>query len=454
MANKILIANRGEIAVRIIRSCKELGIPTVAVYSEVDANSLHVKLADEAICIGGADATDSYLHINNIISAAISTGCNAIHPGYGFLSENSKFASLVEKCNLIFIGPTSQVIECLGNKPNAKAIAKKCHIPTILDSEGTVESIEEAICAASRIGYPLLIKATFGGGGKGITLVHDDNELISAFSKTRFEAEKNFGSCQVYLEKYITSPHHVEVQILADTKGNVISLGERDCSLQRRHQKMVEETPSPVVNEALRKTLSDYAIRLAKEVGYVSAGTVEFLLDQNSQVYFMEMNTRIQVEHPVTEEVTGIDMIKEQIQIAYGNPCSYTQQDVKLQGVSIECRITAEDPDQDFRPCPGPIHNIIIPGGMGVRVDTHLYAGCVIPPYYDSLLAKVIVHAPTRREAIRKMRVALEQFIVDGIPTNLETLYLILYNTDFVRGVYDTNFVNNFIEIVKANKHE
>ncbi len=453
MINKVLIANRGEIAIRIIRACKELGITCVSVYSEADKNSLHVKLADEAICIGSAPSTNSYLNMNNIISAAIATGANAIHPGYGFLSENSKFAYLVEKCNLIYIGPNSQVIELLSDKTQAKKLAKKCLIPVIPDSDGEVSSIEEAICAASIIGYPILIKAVFGGGGKGISLVHDDNDLISAFNKTRLEAEKNFGSPSVYLEKYIPNPRHVEVQILADKMGNVISLGERDCSMQRRNQKIIEEAPSPIISKELRKTLSDSAISLIKEVSYEGCATVEYLID-GSNYYFLEVNTRLQVEHPLTEVITNIDIVKEQIQIAYGRKLSIKQEDVKMNGYAIECRIMAEDPDKDFLASPGIINNVIFPGGMGVRVDTHIYAGCEVPPFYDSLLAKVIVFAPTRREAIRKMRTALEQFIVDGVKTNIELLYLVMYNTDFVRGVYDTSFINNFIEIVKANKHE
>lgn len=453
MANKILIANRGEIAIRIIRACKELGINCVSVYSEADEFSLHVKLADEAICIGEASSSSSYLNMNNIISAAIATGCNAIHPGYGFLSENSKFASLIEKCNLLYIGPNSQIIDLLSDKTRAKSLAKKCGIPIIADSDGAVASIEEGICAASRIGYPLLIKAVFGGGGKGITLVHDDNELIAAFTRTRFEAEKNFGSAEVFLEKYISNPRHVEVQVLADKMGNVISLGERDCSLQRRNQKIIEETPSPVVSSELRNILSTSALRLIKEVGYEGCATVEYLLEGNNY-YFLEVNTRIQVEHPITEEVTGIDIVKEQIQIAYGQSLSIKQEGIVINGHALECRIMAEDPDNDFRPSPGLINNVIFPGGMGVRVESHIYPTYQIPPYYDALIAKIIVHAPTRREAIRKMRTALEQFIVDGIKTNVETLYLVMYNTDFVRGVYNTSFINNFVEIVKANKHE
>ena len=427
MSNKVLIANRGEIAVRIIRACKELGIPSVAVYSKVDKDCLHVKIADEAICVGEARSSDSYLHINNIISAAVATGCNAIHPGYGFLSENEKFVSIVEKCNLKFIGPNSDAISKLGNKTLAKQIAKSVNIPVVEGSDGTVDSLSDAINIADRIGYPLLIKAVSGGGGKGISIIQNKEDLETLFYRTRQEAEVNFGDSNVYIEKFIENPRHIEMQIIADSFGNVVYLGERDCSIQRRNQKSIEESPSPFVSEDLRQKLGEAAVKLAKTVNYENAGTVEFIVDKNSNFYFIEMNTRIQVEHPVTEMVTGIDLVKEQLRIAFGYELSFKQADIKLTGHSIECRINAEDPDHDFMPSPGLIKNLVLPGGPGVRVDTHIYGNYVVPPYYDSMLAKLIVHAPTRREAIRKMRAAIEQLMVDGIKTNIELLYIIIF---------------------------
>jgi acetyl-CoA carboxylase biotin carboxylase subunit len=454
MPNKVLIANRGEIAVRIIRACKELGIPSVAVYSKVDKDCLHVKLADEALCVGDARSSDSYLHINNIISAAVATGCNAIHPGYGFLSENDKFVEIVEKCKLKFIGPSSEAIRKLGNKTHAKQIAKSLNIPVVEGSDGTVQSLDEAVKIAKQIGYPLLIKAVSGGGGKGISIIKNEDDLVTLFNRTRQEAEANFGDGSVYIERFIESPRHIEMQILADSFGNVVYLGERDCSIQRRNQKMIEESPSPFVNEALRKKLGEAAVALAKAVKYENAGTVEFIVDKNQNFYFIEMNTRIQVEHPVTEMVTGIDIVKEQLRIAFGNPLSIKQEDIKINGHAIECRINAEDPDHDFMPSPGLIKNLVLPGGPGVRIDTHIYGNYVVPPFYDSMLVKLIVHAPTRREAIRKMRAAIEQLMIDGIKTNIELLYIIMYNTDFVRGVYDTSFMNSFLEIVRMSKYE
>lgn len=454
MPNKVLIANRGEIALRIIRACKELGISTVAVYSKIDKDSLHVQFADEAICVGDALSRNSYLNINNIISAAIATGCNAIHPGYGFLSENEKFVEIVEKCNLIFIGPKSQTIKDLGNKVKARQIAKSVNVPIVEGSMGNVETVEEAIEIANKIGYPILIKATCGGGGKGISIIRSESELRSSFAKTQFEAEANFGVRDVYIEKYIENPHHIEVQILADKFGNVIQLGERDCSIQKRNQKFIEESPSPFVKERLRRLLGRAAIKIAKACGYQSAGTIEFIVDNNQNYYFMEMNTRIQVEHPVTEMVTGIDLVKEQIKIAFNHNLNYTQDQVRFFGHALECRITAEDPLNNFSPSPGLIKNLVLPGGFGVRIDTHLYNNYQVPPYYDSLLAKVIVHAPTRREAIRKMRVALEQLIIDGIQTNIEMQYLIMHNPSFVRGIYDTSFASHFVELMKENRYE
>lgn len=404
MQNKVLIANRGEIAIRIIRACKELGIGQVAVYSKADADALHVKLADEAICIGGASSTDSYLNMTNIISAAISTGCNAIHPGYGFLSENEKFAEMVEKCNIKFIGPSSEVLNKLGNKVTAKKLAKEAGIPVVEGSDGIVEDLDSAKQIAKRITYPILIKARNGGGGKGISIIRNENELVKMFELTRQEAEINFGDSGVYIEKYIENPHHVEVQIVADSFGNIIHLGERDCSVQKRNQKVIEESPSPYVDNELRAKLGDAAIRLAKSCNYENVGTVEFIVDRDKNFYFIEMNTRVQVEHPVTEMVTGFDIVKEQLRIAYNSGLTISQKDVNISGHAIECRITAEDPYNNFRPSPGTIKNLLIPGGPGVRVDTHIYNNYTVPQYYDSLLGKLIVHAPTRKEAIRKMR--------------------------------------------------
>lgn len=454
MANKVLIVNRGEIAVRVIRACKELSINTVAVYSKADENCLHVKLADEAICIGEARSSDSYLNINNVISAAIATGCNAIHPGYGFLSENEKFVEIVEKCKIKFVGPSSEAIKKLGNKSMARQIAREANVPIVEGSEGVVNSLTEAIKIAKKITYPIMLKASSGGGGKGISIIRSEDELKNLFERTRHEAEVNFGDNDLYIEKYIENARHIEIQILADGKGNVIHLGERDCSVQRRNQKMIEESPSPFINDEIREKLGSAAISLAKAVNYENAGTVEFLVDKYSNFYFMEMNTRVQVEHPVTEMVTGVDIVKEQLRIAYNGELSIKQQDIKISGHAIECRINAEDPNHDFRPTPGEIKNVIFPGGPGVRIDTHIYTNYFVPPYYDSMLGKLIVHAPTRREAIRKMRSSLEQLMIDGIKTNIEFQYLIMYNTEFVRGFYDTSFVKSFIETVRANNNE
>jgi acetyl-CoA carboxylase biotin carboxylase subunit len=387
--------------------------------------------------------------MNSIISAAIATGCNAIHPGYGFLSENEKFAAITERCKIKFIGPSSEANTKLGNKSTARQIARQALIPVVEGSNGIVENIGEAKIIAGQIGYPILIKAVSGGGGKGISIVWSEAELVKMFDSTCLEAEANFGDKTVYIEKYIENPRHIEIQILADAFGNVVYLGERDCSIQRRNQKMVEEAPSPFVSEKLRKSLGDAAVALAKVVKYEGAGTVEFIVDKNGNYYFIEMNTRVQVEHPVTEAVTGIDIVKEQIRIAYHNELSFKQEDITIRGHAIECRINAEDTKNNFRPCPGLIRNLVLPGGFGVRVDTHIYNNYEVPPFYDSLLAKLIVHAPTRREAVRKMRCALEQFFIDGIKTNLEFQYLIMHNTDFVRGVYNTNFIKEFQETLK-----
>jgi len=449
MANKVLIANRGEIAIRIIRACKELGYGTVAIYSKADKDSLHVQFADEAICVGDAPSNSSYLNINNIISAAIATGCNVIHPGYGFLSENERFAEIVEKCNLRFIGPTSEVIGKLGNKVKARMIAKSVNVPIVEGSNGTVENTNAAVQIANKIGYPILLKAVNGGGGKGISVINTESQLKKEFVRTASEAEANFGVKDLYIEKYIENPRHIEVQILADHFGNTIHLGERDCSIQKRNQKIIEESPSPFIKERLRRTLGRAAVKIAKSIGYKNAGTVEFLVDKDGNYYFIEMNTRIQVEHPITEMVTGIDIVREQIRIAYDHNLNITQDQVKINGCALECRINAENPENNFRPSPGLIKNLVLPGGHGVRIDSHIYNNYEVPPYYDSLLAKIIVHAPTRREAIRKMRVALEHLIIDGIETNIEMQYLIMHNPSFVRGTYDTSFLVKFLELVR-----
>lgn len=446
MQNKVLVANRGEIALRVIRACKELGIKTVSVYSTADENSLQVKYADEAICIGKERSSESYLNMNRIISAAIATGCNAIHPGYGFLSENEKFAEIIEECNIQFIGPKSDVIAKLGNKSEARKIAKQYHIPIIEGSDGQLSSAEEGKEIADRIGYPVLIKAMSGGGGKGMAIVRTPDDFIKSYQQTTMEAKANFGDGGVYLEKFIESARHIEIQIIADHHGNVVHLGERDCSMQRRNQKVIEESPSPVMTPIMRQKMGQAAVHLAKAVGYTNAGTVEFVVDPEGKFYFIEMNTRIQVEHPVTEMATGIDLVKEQIRIAYGNPLSFKQRDVLVEGHTIECRINAEDPMHHFRPSPGKIENIVFPGGNGVRLDTHIYQGYFVPPYYDSMIAKLIVHAPNRKEAIRKMRVALEQFIIDGITTNIDFLYVMMHNPFFVKGTYDTGFIQKVVE--------
>ncbi|MDD3192232.1 MAG: biotin carboxylase N-terminal domain-containing protein, partial [Bacilli bacterium] len=434
--------------------CKELGMECVSVYSEADADSLPVKMADEAICIGSAHSEDSYINMTNILSAAISTGCNAIHPGYGFLSENDQFAEWTAKCNLTFIGPSSKTIGLLSNKLNAKKIAMRYHIPTVPGSLEPVNSLEDAIRIANEIGYPLLLKAMEGGGGKGIQEIHNQQELHEHFDRVRLENKANFKKDGIFIEKWIANPHHIEIQLIRDYHNNIVSLGDRDCSIQRRKQKLVEESPSLFLNLDLRKQLTKDAVTLFEAVDYVGVGTVEFIVDNDFRYYFLEVNTRLQVEHPVTEMVTGVDIVREQIKIAFHQPLSIRQEDIHCQGVAIECRITAEDPLHDFLPSPGMIKNVIVPGGLGVRVDTHIYPNYVITPYYDSLLAKLIVWAPTRREAIRRMRWALEQFLIDGIQTNIELLYLLMHNPDFVRGTYDTLFLTKFIELVKENNHE
>ena len=445
MFDKILIANRGEIAVRIIRACKEMGIKTVAVYSEIDKDSLHVKLADEAVCIGPANSKDSYLNMKNILEATCLTNSQAIHPGFGFLSENSMFARVCEESNIKFIGPSAEVIDLLGNKSNAKEMMKKAKVPVIPGSDGNVASLEEALKIANKIKYPVMIKATSGGGGKGIRLIKNDEELKKNFDLVKQEAKASFNDENVYIEKFIENPRHIEVQILADEHGNVIELGERDCSVQRRNQKMIEESPSVFIDDDKRKKLGEAAVNAAKAVGYTNAGTIEFLVDKNGDFYFMEMNTRIQVEHPVTESVTGIDIVKEQLKIAYGEKLKLKQKDIIKKGHAIECRINAEDPYNNFMPFPGKIEKLILPGGMGVRIDSAMYTGYAIPPVYDSMVSKIIVHAPTRVEAINKMHEALKEFQVEGIKTNKDFLIKILENKTFNSGKFDTSFVEKFI---------
>lgn len=423
MINKILIANRGEIAVRIIRACREMGIATVAVYSEADREALHTMLADEAICIGPAPSKDSYLNMENIISATITSGAQAIHPGFGFLSENDKFAKLCEECNIIFIGPSSKVIRAMGNKTQARNTMIQAGVPVIPGYNQPILSVEECKRIAEEIGYPVIVKAALGGGGKGMRVAYSDAEIESAFLSAKKEALAAFGDDTVYMEHFIEHPRHVEFQVLADKKGNVIQLGERDCSIQRNHQKMLEESPCVALSEELRARMGAEAIKAAKAANYENAGTIEFLLEEDGSFYFMEMNTRIQVEHPVTEWVTGIDLVKEQIRIADGKALSYKQEEVSFTGHSIECRINAENPGQGFRPSPGKITGLYMPGGKGIRVDTATYSGYEVSPYYDSMIAKLIVHAKNRKEALKKMKSALGEVIIEGIDTNVDYLY-------------------------------
>jgi len=446
MFSKILIANRGEIALRIIRACKELGIRTVAVYSEADKESLHVRMADEAICIGKAPSQESYLNIPAIISAAEITDVEAIHPGYGFLAENAHFAEICESCKITFIGPTPDNIKSMGDKMNARQLMQKVGLPLIPGSISIVKSKEEAIKTAKRIGYPVIIKAASGGGGKGMRICHNDISLVSNFMIAQQEAEKNFGNPAVYIEKYLEKPRHIEIQILADKYGHVIYLGERECSIQRRHQKLLEETPSCIVDTKMRRRLGELAVKAAKFINYVSAGTLEFLLDNNNNFYFMEMNTRIQVEHPVTEMVTGVDLIKEQIRIAAGEKLSYKQEDIQINGCAIECRINAEDYENDFLPCAGTIEYLNLPAGPKVRVDTHIYQGYKIPTYYDSLLAKLIVHGRNRQETLRIMERALSEFIIEPVKTTISFHRLLLKHPLFIKGNLSTHFVDDILK--------
>lgn len=441
MIKKVLIANRGEIAVRIIRACREMGIETVAVYSEADREALHTKLADEAVCIGPASSGDSYLSMERIISATIVTGADAIHPGFGFLSENAKFAELCERCHITFIGPKSSVIASLGNKQKARNTMIQAGVPVIPGSEKSVEEVTEAASIADQIGYPVIIKAVLGGGGKGMRTAYSPKEFAQSFQTAKKEAKMAFGDGTMYLEHYVENPRHIEFQILADHYGNVIHLGERDCSIQRNHQKMIEESPSIALSEELREKMGEAAVRAAKAAGYVNAGTIEFLLDKSGAFYFMEMNTRIQVEHPVTEWVTGIDLVKEQIRIASGETLSCTQDEVQLTGHAIECRINAENPKKGFRPSPGTITDMYLPGGKGVRIDTAIYPGYSIPPYYDSMIAKLIVWAKDRQEAIQKMQSALGEMVIEGVHTNIDYQYEILNHPDYLSGNVDVGFI-------------
>ncbi len=445
--NKILIANRGEIAVRIIRACKEMNIKTVAIYSEADKEAMHTKLADEAICIGPANSSKSYLNVKNIIEAANITGADSIHPGFGFLSENSQFAKICEESNIKFIGPSYKVIELMGNKSNAKALMKEAGVPVIMGSEGSVKGLKDAEKIADKIGYPVMLKAAAVGGGKVIRIVNNKEELETNYNIVKQEAKVSFNDDEIYIEKFIKNPRHVEIQILADEHGNVVHLGERDCSIQRRNQKVLEETPSTAIDEKLRNKMGEAAIKAAKASGYSSCGTIEFLVDSDKNFYFMEMNTRIQVEHPITEMRTGIDIVKQQIKIAAGEKLKLKQKNIEFRGHSIECRINAENPEKGFRPCPGTITGLNLPGGNGIRVDTSIYMGYTIPSMYDSMIAKIITYGETRNEAISKMKRALEEIVIEGVDTNIDFLFKIIKNPDFIRGNFDTSFIEK--EILK-----
>ena len=448
MFEKILVANRGEIAVRVIRACKELNIRTVAVYSEADVNSMHVQLADEAICIGKAPSDESYLRIDRIISAAEIADVDAIHPGYGFLSENAHFADVCESCNIRFIGPNSRAMNALENKATSRALAKKAGVPVPPGSDGVVDNEQNALAVAKRVGYPVMIKAVAGGGGRGMRVAHNDVSLVKGYHTARTEAEKAFGNSGVYIEKYIENPHHIEFQILGDHKGRIIHLGERDCSIQRRNQKVIEETPSPLIEnkfKKLRDKMGKAAIKIAEVANYTNAGTVEFLVDNHGNFYFLEVNKRIQVEHPITEEVTGLDLVRYQIMLAMGETLRLSQGDVQFKGHAIECRINAEDPFDDFRPSPGRIEMYYQPGGRGVRVDTHAYAGYVIPPTYDSMIGKLIAFGKDRREAMDKMSRALSEYMISGVKTTISFQQAILQDPNFRRGVYSTSFVEQLL---------
>ena len=445
MFKKILIANRGEIALRIIRACKELGIQSVAIYSEPDLESLHVQLADEAICIGAAPSSESYLKIDRIISAAEIADVDAIHPGYGFLAENAHFAEVCASCNIKFIGPTPQAIRLMGDKNSARDSARKAGVPVSPGSDGTVDDESEAIKIARKIGYPVMIKAVAGGGGRGMRIASNEGSLVQGYRAARMEAEKAFGNGAVYIEKFIVNPHHIEFQVFGDEHGRIVHLGERDCSLQRRNQKIVEECPSPLMTPDLRKKMGDASIKLCESVGYTNAGTIEYLVDDDGNFYFMEMNTRIQVEHPITEEVYGCDLVKQQIQVAAGEHLSSYVVEAQPRGHAIECRINAEDPDRNFQPCPGNIGLYYAPGGRGVRIDSHAYAGYPIPPNYDSMIAKVIATASSRTACIGRMSRALNEYMITGIKTTIPFQLAIMQNSNFRRGQYHTGFVEQLL---------
>lgn len=450
MLKKILIANRGEIAVRIIRACREMGIYTVAVYSEADKEAIHSQLADESICIGPALSKDSYLNIKNILSACVLTGAEAIHPGFGFLSENAKFAKMCKECNIKFIGPDYESIDLMGNKAMARKIMKEAGIPVVPGYEDPIESSEKALEIASEIGYPVMIKAAAGGGGKGIRIAYTPDEFKRFYDIAKAEAKACFGDGRLYIEKFVEKPRHIEFQILADEYGNVIHLGERECSMQRNNQKVLEEAPSTFLTDELREKMGQIAVKAAKAAKYKNAGTVEFLVDKDCNFYFCEMNTRIQVEHPITEAVTGVDLVKEQLKIASGEKLSLKQEDIVLKGHAIECRINAEDPYKNFMPCPGTITELYVPGGLGIRVDSAMYCGYKIPSYYDSMIAKLISYGKDRNEAIVRMKRALGEFGIGGVKTNIEFQYSILENTDFIEGNYDTSFLNEKLVMKNA----
>ena len=452
MWKKVLIANRGEIAVRIIRACREAGLQCVTVYSTADKTALHAEIADESVCIGPPSVQDSYLNMNALISACQNTGAEALHPGFGFLSESAEFAQLCIDNGITFIGPSPASISMLGDKARAKETRKAAGVPVIPGSDGAVTSVEEAKKIAAEIGYPVLVKASAGGGGRGIRRIDREDQLEEQMSVAKEEAKLFFGNDEVYLEKLIVGPHHVEIQIIADQMGNTVALGERDCSMQRRNQKVLEESPSPLMTPELRKAMQEAAVRAAKACGYYNAGTIEFLVDDDRNFYFMEMNTRIQVEHPVTEWVTGVDLVQTQLLVAQGKPLPFTQDDIEVRGHAIECRINAENPEQGFRPSPGKIRSLHIPGGPGIRVDSAVYQGYTIPPYYDSMIAKLIVHAPTRSQAIMKMRWALAEFIVDGIDSNIDFQLRLIKNKDFEAGTYDNTFLEKFLADSKNDK--
>ena len=448
MISKVLVANRGEIAVRIIRACREMGIETVAVYSVADKDALHVKLADEAVCIGKAQPKESYLNIESIITAAVLTGADAIHPGFGFLSENAKFARICGECNIKFIGPSPEMIEAMGDKARARQMMIEAGVPVVPGSNGIIENVNLAKELAKEIGYPVILKAVAGGGGRGMRIVWHEKDLEKAFNTASNEALIAFGDGSMYLEKYIVEPRHIEFQILGDAYGNVVHLGERDCSMQRRHQKVIEEAPSPCISQDLRERMGRAAICAARAAEYENAGTIEFILDKDKNFYFIEMNTRIQVEHPVTEMITGIDLIKEQINIASGKALSFSNEDIKIKGHAIECRINAENPDLNFRPCAGRITELHLPGGRGVRVDTAIYPGYKVPPTYDSMLAKVIAYGDDREEALNIMRRALAEIVVEGIDTNIDFQYDLIHTEAFDEGHFDTSFIEKNLDAI------